>query len=195
VKDAELLFPPEMLLSAYAQGYFPMADGRDGEHWWFTPVERGVIPIPSFRVSRNLARLVRKNTFEIRFDTSFSEVISACADRSETWISHDIETAYRSLHEKGFAHSVECWKDGELVGGLYGVALRGAFFGESMFHRVKDASKVALVHLVDRLRAGGYVLLDTQYLTSHLEQFGAISVSRAAYLRLLAEALDVEAQW
>jgi leucyl/phenylalanyl-tRNA---protein transferase len=195
VNDADLLFPPELLLNAYAQGFFPMAESREGDHWWFAPDERGVIPLESFRVSRNLARLVRRNKFEVRFDSAFEQVIRSCADRSDTWISVDIEMAYIRLHERGFAHSVECWMDDEMVGGLYGVALCGAFFGESMFHHETDASKVALVHLVNRLRAGGYVLLDTQYLTSHLEQFGGVSIPRENYLHLLEEAMAVEAHW
>ncbi len=188
------------LLSCYARGVFPMADAREDERvFLIDPERRGVIPLDAFHVSRRLARTVRAEPFEIRTDTAFRLVVQACAEasdgRNETWINHPIEELYVRLHELGHAHSVECWKDGQLVGGLYGVSLHGAFFGESMFSRRREASKVALVHLVGRLIAGGYQLLDTQFLTGHLTQFGAIEISRLDYRRRLAVAISVEGEF
>lgn len=185
---------PDLVLSAYAQGWFPMAERReDTELFWLSPEERGVIPLDKFHVPRRLARLVRSDHYEVRYDTAFAEVIRACAapapDRSESWINADILRLYEGLFEMGHAHSVECWHDGKLAGGLYGVSLRGAFFGESMFSRERDASKVALVHLVARLIEGGFSLLDAQFITTHLSQFGAIAISRPHYLRWLEKAL------
>ena len=188
----------DLLLAAYQAGVFPMADER-GEVGWYAPDPRGVLPLDAFHVSASLARTVRRAPFRIRSDTDFAAVVAGCAEaapgREQTWISREIAQAYTELHALGFAHSVECWHDGALVGGLYGVALGGAFFGESMFHRARDASKVALVHLVERLRAGGFVLLDTQMTTPHLERFGAVEIPRAEYERRLAEALRVHAEW
>jgi leucyl/phenylalanyl-tRNA--protein transferase len=177
-----------------------MADARDDARvFLIVPERRGVIPLERFHVPRRLARTVRAEPFEIRTDTAFARVVAACAeaapDRTETWINGPIERLYRQLHEMGQAHSVECWRDGELVGGLYGVALRGAFFGESMFSRRTDASKVALVHLVARLIAGGFLLLDTQFLTDHLARFGAEEIPRREYQKQLARALRVEAEF
>ena len=171
-------FDARDLLACYARGVFPMADAReDARVFLIDPERRGVIPLHAFHVSRRLARTVRGEPFEIRTDTAFRAVVQACAEsgpgRTETWINHPIEDLYVDLHERGFAHSVECWRDDQLVGGLYGVSLGGAFFGESMFSRRRDASKVALVHLVARLIAGGYRLLDSQFMTAHLTQFGA----------------------
>lgn len=192
------MLTPDLLLAAYQAGVFPMADA-DGEIGWYAPDPRGVLPLDAVRVSTSLARTVRQGRFVVTTDTDFPGVVAACAEaapgREETWISDEIAEAYTGLHEIGFAHSVECWHKGVLVGGLYGVALGGAFFGESMFHRARDASKVALVHLVERLRAGGYVLLDTQMTTPHLERFGAVEIPRAEYERRLAEALHVRAEW
>ena len=187
----------DALLSAYANGWFPMAVAP-GEIRWYSPDPRGVIPLDAFHVSRRLARSLRHHRFEIRVDTSFRAVIQACADREDAdgdWIDEEILESYCALHAQGSAHSVETWEDGVLVGGLYGVAIRGAFFGESMFHRVGDASKAALAALVDRLRARGYALLDTQWVTEHLAQFGAIEIPRRRYLRMLDEALKVEASF
>jgi leucyl/phenylalanyl-tRNA--protein transferase len=172
-----------------------MADARDDPGLFLIdPPRRGVLPLDCFHLSRRLARTVRQDSFEVRTDTAFAAVVSLCAearpDRSETWINHGIESLYGSLHTRGLAHSVECWREGVLVGGLYGVALGGAFFGESMVARARDASKVALVHLVARLVVGGYSLLDTQFLTEHLGQFGVEEISRAEYHRRLARALD-----
>jgi leucyl/phenylalanyl-tRNA--protein transferase len=185
---------PEILLRAYASGIFPMAETADDpELFWVDPKRRGIIPLDAFHVPRRLRRIVRQNVFTIRCDTAFEAVMHGCAESSDkrpnTWINDEILELYTGLFARGAAHSVECWHEGELVGGLYGVSLGAAFFGESMFSRVTDASKVALVHLVARLRYGRYRLLDTQFVTPHLAQFGAIEITRARYHRLLAEAL------
>lgn len=182
----------DLLLAAYAAGYFPMADSRDGSIRWYSPDPRGVLPLGAFRVSRSLRQTVRKRTYEVRFDTAFEQVIRSCAEREETWISEGIVRSYLALHRLGAAHSVEAWRKDLLAGGLYGVALGGAFFGESMFSRARDASKVALVALVERLRAHGFELLDTQFLTPHLAQFGTEEMPRADYLMLLKEAVAKE---
>ena len=178
------------LLGAYRAGFFPMAVA--GRIRWFSPVRRGIVPLDGFRASRRLRRTVRGGRFEVSVNRAFAEVIGACASgrgREGSWISAEIAASYRGLHEAGFAHSVETWRDGALVGGLYGVSLRGAFFGESMFHRATDASKVALCALVDRLRARGYELLDVQWVTPHLARLGAVEVPRARYLGLLKRAM------
>ena len=185
---------PDILLRAYAAGIFPMAESaEDPELFWVDPKRRGIIPLDAFHVPRRLGRVVRQNVFTIRCDTAFEDVMRGCAESSDkrpnTWINDEILDLYGGLFARGAAHSVECWHEGELVGGLYGVSLGSAFFGESMFSRVTDASKVALVHLVARLRYGRYRLLDTQFLTPHLAQFGGIEITRARYHRLLAEAL------
>lgn len=194
---------PDILLQAYAAGIFPMAESADDpELFWVDPTRRGVIPLDAFHVPRRLKRVLRRGQFEVRADTAFAAVMRGCAEASETrpstWINDQIIGLYTALFRRGAAHSVECWlvneaAGEELVGGLYGVSLGAAFFGESMFSRVTDASKVALVHLVARLRLGGYRLLDTQFLTPHLARFGAIEVSRARYRRLLADALRYRA--
>lgn len=182
------IIPPETLLGAYAQGVFPMA--HDGEILWFSPEMRGVIPLDvRFHISHGLKKALRKRPFEIRWDTAFREVMCGCADREETWIDTRIQDSYCGLHEMGFAHSVECWDAEGLQGGLYGVALGKVFFGESMFSRKTDASKIALVHLVERLRTHGFLLLDTQWLTPHLATFGAYEVPREEYQELLRLAL------
>ena len=188
------MIPVDALLNAYASGWFPMAVAP-GDIRWYSPDPRGVIPLDTFHVPSRLARTLRKQAFEIRVNTAFRDVIEGCAERQDdegNWIDADIIESYCALHEKGFAHSVEVWQQARLVGGLYGVALGGAFFGESMFHRVTDASKAALVALVERLRARGFVLLDTQWVTDHLQQFGAIEITRRRYLRLVDQALDVD---
>lgn len=187
----------DALRSAYTSGWFPMAVGP-GEIRWYSPDPRGVIPLDTFHVSRRLARSLRQQRFEIRVNTRFRDVIQACADREDAdgdWIDAEIIDSYCALHAQGFAHSVETWQGERLVGGLYGVAIRGAFFGESMFHRVSDASKAALTALVDRLRARGYTLLDTQWVTEHLAQFGAVEIPRRRYLRMLDDALTIEASF
>lgn len=188
------------LLDCYARGVFPMADAREDDRvFLIDPQHRGVLPLAGFHVARRLARTVRSEPFEVRIDTAFSRVIELCAEaapnRTETWINRPIEELYADLFAIGHAHSVECWSDGKLVGGLYGVSLKGAFFGESMFSRKTDASKVALVHLVGRLLAGGYLLLDAQFMTEHLAQFGAEEIPRAEYRRRLARALAVDADF
>ncbi len=186
---------PDLLLSAYASGVFPMDDPERGL-LWFRPDPRGLIPLDDrFRVTKNLAKTVRRGVFDVRVDTAFEAVMRACGDRDETWISPRLVDAYGRLHTLGFAHSVECWQQGVLVGGLYGVALGSAFFGESMFHTARDASKVALVHLVEQLRVGGFTLLDTQWLTPHLASFGGYEVAADEYENLLREALSGDATW
>jgi len=188
------MIPVDALLNAYASGWFPMAVAA-GDIRWYSPDPRGVIPLDTFHVPSRLARTLRKQPFEIRVDTRFRDVIEACAARTDdegNWIDREILESYCALHARGFAHSVEAWRDGRLVGGLYGVALGGAFFGESMFHSVTDASKAALVALVGRLRERGFVLLDTQWVTEHLEQFGAIEITRRQYLRSLDDALAID---
>ncbi|MCP4360674.1 MAG: leucyl/phenylalanyl-tRNA--protein transferase [Chloroflexi bacterium] len=183
---------PRLLLAAYCKGVFPMAH-EDGQIYWYDPDPRAIIPLPGFYVPHRLTRLVRRGVFEVRVDTAFTAVMQACAtptsNRDTTWISDELIGAYTALHRLGFAHSVECWQDGRLVGGLYGVTVQGLFAGESMFSRARDSSKVALVHLVRRLRAGGFQLLDIQFLTEHLQQFGAIEISAAEYKRRLAHTL------
>jgi leucyl/phenylalanyl-tRNA---protein transferase len=191
---------PEILLRAYAEGLFPMAERRgDPTLYWVSPEKRGVLPLDVFHLPHRLARRVRSGAFTVTADHAFRDVMLACAapapGRQETWINDEILRLYIALHAGGHAHSIECWQDGELAGGLYGVRLGAAFFGESMFSRRRDASKVALVHLVEGLRRGGFVLLDTQFITAHLAQFGAIEIPRAHYLVKLADALNREALW
>jgi leucyl/phenylalanyl-tRNA---protein transferase len=183
------MIPPETLLRAYSQGVFPMAD--DGEILWFSPEQRGLIPLDErFHVPHGLARSLKRGPFRIRFDTAFPEVMRACADRQDTWIDEVILESYCELHRLGFAHSVECWDEDGLQGGLYGVELPGVFFGESMFSRRTDASKVALVALVGRLRERGFRLLDTQWMTPHLSRFGGYELPRESYHKALAGALE-----
>jgi leucyl/phenylalanyl-tRNA--protein transferase len=191
---------PEILLKAYAAGIFPMAEDEDDPTlFWVEPRERGLIPLDGFHIGRRLARTVRSDVFEVRVDHDFDAVVAGCAsprqDRDRTWISERIRRLYGDLFDLGHCHTVEAYRDGRLVGGLYGVRLGAAFFGESMFHLERDASKVALVHLVARLRRGGFRLLDTQFVTKHLAQFGAVEVPRREYKRLLAAALDEPASW
>lgn len=181
--------PPHVLLGAYTEGVFPMAE--EGEILWFSPLMRGVIPLDEkFHIPHGLERRLRNNPFEIRIDTAFREVMENCGKREETWIDPVIVDSYCELHDLGFAHSVECWDEEGLQGGLYGVSLGKAFFGESMFSKKTDASKVALVHLVEWLRRRGVTLLDTQWMTDHLRQFGGVEVPREEYLKLLDEALE-----
>lgn len=188
----------DILLKAYAIGVFPMAESHDAaELHWIDPRQRGVLPLNSLHIPRSLRKTLRKEPFRIRCDTAFMQVMEACAeprpDRSETWINPQIKRLYQQLFQTGFAHSVECWKDGRLVGGLYGVSLGSAFFGESMFSRETNASKVALVHLVARLKKSGYSLLDTQFLTRHLARFGVIEIPRDTYHQRLDMALQIGA--
>lgn len=185
---------PQLLIYGYAQGVFPMAE--DGQIYWYDPDPRAIIPLDErFHVAHSLQRTIRRQSFEIRFDTAFRETMQACAERDETWISQEFIEVYSQLHAGGLAHSVEAWQNGEMVGGLYGVGLAGLFAGESMWSRVRDASKVALVALVERLRAGGFQLLDTQFLTPHLATFGAYEIPRSDYKQLLAEALECSASF
>lgn len=179
---------PERLLDAYRSGVFPMAETRDGEIFWCEPELRGVLDFDDLKVSRSLRKVLRGNRFTVTSDKAFGDVVGACADRDETWISHVIEVAYGDLHRSGFAHSVEVWEDGALVGGLYGVSIGGAFCGESMFHRTTDASKVALVHLVRHLVRRGYALLDCQFVNPHLVSLGAKEIPQATYVDRLKAA-------
>ncbi|WP_419730173.1 leucyl/phenylalanyl-tRNA--protein transferase [Lichenicola sp.] len=190
----------ELMLQAYRVGLFPMAENRGSTRlYWLDPEMRGVLPLDRFHLSRRLRRTVLSDTYTVTADRQFQAVIAACAapdeGREESWINPEIEWLFTELHRRGAAHSVECLQDGELVGGLYGVAIGAAFFGESMFSRARDASKVALVHLVARLRLGGFSLLDTQFTTSHLTQFGAHEIARAEYRRRLGEAVSADACW
>ena len=191
---------PQILLKAYAAGIFPMAESaEDTALYWVEPEERGIIPLRGLRISHSLRKQVRKQTFEVRVDTAFPDVIEACAaktkNRKSTWINARICKLYSQLHKMGHCHSVECWKDGKLVGGLYGVKIGAAFFGESMFSRATDASKVALVHLVARLNAGGFQLLDAQFMNPHLKTWGAIVISKADYGVLLPLAIEASADF
>jgi leucyl/phenylalanyl-tRNA---protein transferase len=184
------MIPSELLLQGYRLGVFPMAM-EDDSIAWFSPDPRAIIPLENFHVSHALRRAWRRKVFEIKIDNRFGEVIRACANRQDTWINREIIESYQRLHELGYAHSVESWSKNRLVGGLYGVAVGGAFFGESMFHRVRDASKIALVGLVEHLRTKKFALLDTQWLTPHLEQFGAIEIPRSQYLKILSRAVEL----
>lgn len=192
--------PPDLLLRAYASGVFPMAEHADDpEVFWVRPETRGIIPLDAFHVPKSLAKTIRQGRFEIRYDCDFAGVMEGCAEtgegRASTWINAPIREAYQELHLRGHCHSVEAWRDGRLVGGLYGVSLGRAFFGESMFSRERDASKVCLVHLVERLREQKFVLLDTQFTTEHLKRFGAVDVPRRKYEKLLEDALSGEAHF
>src|SRR6185312_4243263 len=191
---------PEIILRAYAEGVFPMAERRDDpELFWVSPERRGIIPLDAFHISRRLARTVRSDRFAVTTDLSFVDVMRECAapapGRDESWINAEILRLYTALHVSGYAHSIEARRDGKLVGGLYGVALGAAFFGESMFSRETDASKVALVHLVARLKAGGFQLLDTQFLTAHLARFGTLEIPRPEYMARLQKAIARPAYW
>ena len=191
---------PKILLQAYAVGIFPMAEtAEDSSLYWMEPEERGVIPLRGLRISRSLRKQVRRQNFEIRIDSAFADVIEACAAKTKsrklTWINTRIRILYNQLHQMGHCHSVECWRDGKLVGGLYGVKIGAAFFGESMFSRETDASKVALVHLVARLNAGGFQLLDAQFMNPHLKTLGAIVMSKTDYKELLPSAIVAPADF
>lgn len=186
----------DVLLSAYAQGIFPMATNRDAaELHWFEPRLRGILPLQNFHISRSLARVIRREIFTIRTNTAFREVVEGCADRPETWINPALFTLYDELFERGYAHSLEVWRGADLVGGVFGITLGGAFFGESMFSRATDASKVALAHTVDRMNRARFTLFDTQYLTPHLASLGGIEIPRDSYRRRLSEALKIKADF
>lgn len=187
---------PDLLLHGYSIGIFPMAEHRhDPEIFWVDPKRRGILPLDGFHMSRSLARRMRRMTWHITIDTDFAGVVEGCADRAETWINDEIRALYLDLFASGHAHSLEVWEGGELIGGVYGVALGAAFFGESMFSRRTDASKVALAFLVDHLRRGGFELFDTQFLTAHLATLGAVEITRAAYHRRLGSALNARADF
>jgi len=186
----------DLLLRAYAMGVFPMAEARDDpEVFWVDPRWRGVMPLDGFHISRSLARHLRRTPFEVSVDRDFDATVEGCADRPETWINDTILALYKELHARGFAHSLEVWQDGRLAGGVYGVCLGAAFFGESMFSRRTNASKVALAYLVDRLRLAGFALFDTQFISPHLSSLGAVEISRAAYRARLARALERHADF
>lgn len=186
--------PPALLLRAYAAGIFPMAEHRDdAEVFWVDPPRRGVLPLDGFHLSRSLARRMRRGGYTVTLDADFADVVDACAERDDTWISAPIREAYLELHARGHAHSLEVWEEGALVGGVYGVTLGRTFFGESMFSRRADGSKRALAHLVDHLRRCGFILFDTQFITPHLARLGAVEIDRAAYRARLSEALETEA--
>lgn len=194
----EYHIPPDLLLRAYASGVFPMAeDADDPEVFWIRPDKRGIIPLDDFHVPKSLQKTIRRQVFDVRFDTDFEGVIDGCArsapGRERTWINGPIRDAYRALFERGHCHTVEAWHGDRLAGGLYGVTLGRAFFGESMFSLERDASKVCLVHLVERLLERGFMLLDTQFTTGHLKRFGAVDVPRKQYERMLEQALQSEA--
>ncbi len=191
---------PQLIVRAYCSGIFPMSeDARDDDIFWVSPELRGIIPLDGFRVSTSLRKAMRKSDFQIKVDTDFNAIIDACAtvgeERDTTWINGTIRAVYGELFTLGIAHTVEVWEGGELVGGLYGLAIGGAFFGESMFHRKTNASKIAMAHLVERLNAGGFVLLDTQFLTPHLASLGGIEIPREDYEERLADALEVMGDW
>lgn len=188
----ESVITPEMILEAYAEGVFPMAESADSDEViWVDPDTRAIIPLDSFHVPKSLKRFMRKSDFTLSINQDFTGVIKACAERDETWINKSIMESYVKLHEMGFAHSIECWDNGRLVGGLYGIMLWRAFFGETMFSRKTNASKVCLVYLVHILRERGFILLDAQFMTDHLKQFGAVEITRSDYHILLSEAKDM----
>lgn len=196
----EVEITPELIVRAYKAGIFPMAeDATDEDLFWVSPEMRGIIPLDGFQPSSSLRKAIRRSGYVTKVDTDFEGVIEGCAtvgkDRNSTWINQTIRSVYGELFRRGIAHTVEVWDAGELVGGLYGLAIGGAFFGESMFHRRTNASKIAMAHLVERLNAGGFVLLDTQFLTDHLASLGGIEIPRALYEERLAAALEVEGDW
>lgn len=189
-------FSPEQLINAYCNGIFPMADAEAGDAiYWYAPDPRAILPVEEFHLPTNLKRLVRQQPFTVATDRDFTAVMCGCADRTTTWISEEIIDVFTALHDLGYAHSVECWQGDTLVGGLYGVALQGAFFGESMFFRKSNASKVALTHLLDMLQRGGYVLHDIQFMTAHMKRFGAFELPRSEFMQRLEKALQVSATW
>lgn len=191
-----MLLNPDLLLQGYAQGIFPMAEHRDDpEVFWVDPKRRGIMPLTGFHISRSLARRLRRADYQIAIDQSFIDVVDGCSDRAETWINTQIRQQYIALHHSGHAHSLEVWQDDRLIGGVYGVCLGAAFFGESMFSRERDASKIALAFLVDRLRTAGFILFDTQFVTPHLLSLGAIEITRADYHAVLGKAIAQKANF
>ncbi|MEQ9259004.1 MAG: leucyl/phenylalanyl-tRNA--protein transferase [Roseovarius sp.] len=193
MKDSETTLTPELLLGAYASGVFPMAEGRHSDEiFWVDPRRRGIFPIGGFHVSRSLSRRLRKRQESITLNAAFGEVVAHCADRDETWINGEIFALYSELHDRGFAHSLEVWREGALAGGIYGVALGAAFFGESMFSRRTDGSKTALAYLLHHLQGCGFTLFDTQFITPHLASLGAVEISRSSYHRMLRPAVETQ---
>ena len=186
--DPKDLLKPENMIRLYASGAFPMADAKTGNINWYLPEVRTIIPLDNYNIPRSTRKAIEEQNFEIRFDTDFEGVLAGCSDRESTWISEELKTAYRGLKKRGYIHTVETWKDGKLVGGLYGVTFRGAFFGESMFSKVSQASKAALVALLKHLREKDFVLLDVQYMSEHLKMFGAVEISFEEYTKLLHKA-------
>ena len=196
MKDSDFTLTPDLLLQAYQVGVFPMSEGRDDpEVFWVDPRMRGVFPLTGFHISRSLGRSLRRGHFRVTYDQAFEAVVQGCADRNETWINDTIFGLYCALHKDGYAHSIEVWEDDRLVGGVYGVTIGAAFFGESMFSRTTDASKVALAYLVDRLQLAGFQLFDTQFITPHLARLGAVEIPRDHYKAMLIEALNAEASF
>ena len=196
MSNRRLELSPTLLLNAYAAGVFPMADSADDpDIYWVDPAFRGVLPMDGFHVPRSLAKTIRRGAFSVTINRNFDGVLDGCADRSETWINNKIRELYGGLNDYGYCHSVEVWVEGELVGGLYGVTLGGAYFGESMFSYRPDASKIALVYLMARLKFGGFTLVDTQFVTEHLRRFGATEVSRSVYHTQLEQALEQNAEF
>jgi len=196
MRDGADEITPDLLLRAYANGVFPMAQGAESsEIFWVDPERRGIFPLADFHISRSLRRVIRKQSFQITTNQDFSGVVTGCADHEETWINAEIFSLYTQLHQMGHAHSLEVWDGPELVGGVYGVVLGGAFFGESMFSRRTNASKIALAYLISRLRFGGFTLFDTQFLTDHLASLGAVEISHAKYHRFLDKALKIRAEF
>ena len=188
-KSAVEIIPSDLLLYAYCNAMFPMAESREGPLYWYSPDPRAILPLDGLKVSRSLHQVLKRNLFDVRVNTAFEDVIRACAEREDTWISEQIVQSYLELHRLGYAHSVESWKANKLAGGLYGVAMGAAFFGESMFHSVRDASKAALVFLVERLRERGFEVLDTQFITPHLARLGGIEISKDEYIARLKQAI------
>ena len=188
-KSAVEIVPSDLLLYAYCNAMFPMAESREGPLYWYSPDPRAILPLDGLKVSRSLHQVLKRNLFDVRVNTAFEDVIRACAEREDTWISEQIVQSYLELHRLGYAHSVESWKDNKLAGGLYGVTIGAAFFGESMFHSVRDASKAALVFLVERLRERGFEVLDTQFITPHLARLGGIEISKDEYIARLKQAI------
>lgn len=196
MKDGNPTLTPDLLLQAYQMGVFPMSEGRDDpDVFWVDPRMRGIFPLDQFHIPRSLARRLRRADYTVTYDHAFEDVVQGCADRDETWINETIFDLYCTLHKAGFAHSIEVWEKNRLVGGVYGVTIGAAFFGESMFSRATDASKVALAYLVDRLRLGGFQLFDTQFITPHLARLGAVEIQREHYRAMLVNALEKEASF
>lgn len=192
MNDSSPPITPQFIINAYAQGYFPMGEPNNDEILWYSPDPRGIIPLETYRTKKSLRNIINRKIYDVRFSTCFLDVIKGCADRKETWITDQIISWYDELHIRGFAHSVEVFEQENLVGGLYGIALRGAFFGESMFSRVPNASKIALHFLIEHLRKHDFVLLDTQFMNDHIRSLGGINIPKKEYLQRLDSALQID---